>query len=158
MNVRSGFTLVEITIVLGIIAILFAISSLNLSNIAPKTTIDGAVQVLIANLKQQQLYALTGETEGHPVSNNFGIYFGPGGYTLFNGDSYNAADTGNYTVILDAINTSSSSAGSVIIFLKNSGQIENFTPSQNTITLTQINTSQSKTVTINKYGIIESIL
>jgi len=158
MNVRSGFTLVEITIVLGIIAILFAISSLNLSNIAPKTTVDTAVQVLIANLKQQQLYALTGETEGQATSNNFGIYFGPGGYTLFHSNTYNAADTANYTVILDAINTSCSSAGSVIIFLKNSGQIENFNPSQNTITLTQTNTSQSKTVTINKYGIIESIL
>lgn len=158
MSSRSGFTLVEILIIMGILAVLFTITSLNLSNTVPKSSLDNAVQLLIADLKQQQLYALTGDTQGQISSSNYGIYFSAGKYTLFRGNTYNASDTSNFDVNLDDINTSSTASGSVIVFVKNTGQILNFSPSGNTITLTQINIGSSKTITINKYGVIESIL
>lgn len=159
MNTSSGgFTLVEILIIMGILAILFTITSLNLSNTVPKSSLDNALSLLIADLKQQQLHALTGDTQGQSSSSNYGIYFGSGKYTLFRGNNYNASDTSNYDVNLDDINTSSTASGGVIIFVKNSGQILNYSPTNNTITFTQINIGSSKTITINKYGVIESIL
>ncbi|MFA5828817.1 MAG: prepilin-type N-terminal cleavage/methylation domain-containing protein [Candidatus Shapirobacteria bacterium] len=156
MSQKSGFTLLEVTIVLGILALLFSITSLNLSNTAPKSSLDNAVQLLIANIKEQQLYALTGKTEDQ-TGTNFGIYFGPQKYTLFQGNTYDANDLSNYDVHLDDIDTSSTATGSVIIFTRNTGEIQNFQPTGNTITLTQTNIQQSKTITLNKYGIIESI-
>jgi len=40
MNRCPGFTVVELTIVLGIMAILLAISSLNLSVLGPKSSLE----------------------------------------------------------------------------------------------------------------------
>lgn len=158
MNHRPGFTLVEILIILGILAILFTISSLNLSNTIPKNTLDNAVELLVADIKQQQLSALTGDTEGQSTSSDYGVFFTSGKYTLFRGSSYNANDSANYDIKLDDINSSTTASGSIIVFEKNSGLIKNFQPSGNTITLTHLNIGQTKTVSINKYGIIESIL
>lgn len=155
---RPGFTLVEILIIMGILAILFTISSLNLSNTVPKNDLSNATELLVIDLKQQQLSALTGNTEGQAINSNYGIYFTTGSYTLFRGSSYNANDPANFNVHLGDINTSTTASGSIIIFEKNSGQILNFQPSGNTITLTHSNIGQTATITINKYGIIESIL
>jgi Tfp pilus assembly protein FimT len=158
MHHRSGFTLVEILIIMGILAILFTISSLNLSNTVPQNDLSNATELLIANLKQQQLSALTGNTEAQSASSNYGIYFTAGKYVLFRGNSYNANDSGNYVINTDDINDSTTASGSVLIFQKNTGQILNFQPANNTITLTHTSIQKSKTITLNKYGVIESIL
>ena len=158
MNSRPGFTLVEILIIMGILAILFTISSLNLSNTVPQNALTNATELLVADLKQQQLSALTGNTEGQSVNSNYGIYFTTQKYTLFRGSTYSVGNTSNYNVPLDDIDTSTTAAGSIIVFEKNSGQILNFVPSGNTITLTHNNIGKTSTITINKYGIIESIL
>ncbi len=158
MKSKKGFTLVEILIIMGILAILFTITSLNLTNTVPQSSLDNTVRLFIADLKQQQLNALTGNTEGQGDSSDYGIYFTSGKYTLFRGSSYNASDPANFDVVVDDIDTSSTSAGSVIVFLKNSGIIKNFSPSNNTITFTQTNIGSQKTITINKYGVIESVL
>jgi prepilin-type N-terminal cleavage/methylation domain-containing protein len=155
MSLKSGFSLVELTVVLGIVAILFSISALSFSNSAPKNTVVNAADLLMADFKQQQLYALTGAKIGQNSASNHGIYFANGKYTLFHGNSYNPADSGNLDVKYNDINFSSTAAGSVVIFIKNSGQIQNFQPSGNSIILTQVNTGDTKTIIFNKYGIIE---
>ena len=151
MNYRAGFTLVEMTIILGIIAILFSITSLNLSNITPKTSLDGALQNFIVNLKQQQLLALTNNI-------NHGLYIPSDKYTVFKGNSYNPSDSSNFNFSNDDISWSTSASGGVIMFVKNTGNISNMVGTTITISLTQTITQQTKTITINKYGIIESIL
>lgn len=158
MNSRPGFTLVEILIIMGILAILFTISSLNLSNTVPQNALSNATELLVADIKQQQLSAMTGNTEGQALNNDFGIYFTSGKYTLFRGSSYAVNDPANFDVHLDDINTSTSASGSIIVFQKGNGQIVNFQPSGNTITLVHSNIGQSITITFNKYGIIESVL
>lgn len=158
MNHRLGFTLVEVLIIMGILAILFTISSLNLSNTVPQSTLSNATELLVADIKQQQLSALTGNTEGQDDSSNYGIHFTANKYTLFRGTVYNANEASNFDINLDNISTSTSASGSVIVFQRNSGEILNFQASNNTITLTHNDIGQSKTITINKYGIIESIL
>ena len=158
MNSRPGFTLVEVLIIMGILAILFTISSLNLSNTVPQNALSNATDLLVADIKQQQLSAMTGNTEGQAVNSDYGIYFTSDKYSLFRGSSYNIGNTSNFDVHLDDINTSTTASGSMIVFEKNSGQVLNFQPSGNKITLTHSDIGKSTTITINKYGIIESIL
>jgi prepilin-type N-terminal cleavage/methylation domain-containing protein len=140
MDFKSGFTMVEITIVLGIIALLFSIASINLSNTYPKSSLKDAAELLIADIKQQQL------------ESNAGIYFANEKYILFSGSSYNASNSSNYNVLQDEINFTSTAPGSTIVFI--GGTL----PTGYTITLTQNNTFDTVTISLNKYGIVESIL
>lgn len=155
MNPKSGFTLTELIIVLAIIAVLFSLSFIGAYNTVPKSSLDSNTQMLIAHLKEQQMNAMTGATEGESNSSNFGIYFTDGKYIFFKGGSYDPDNSHNFPIIIDDINISTSFPNSSIIFLKNSGQVQDSSPT-NTIILTQKNIQQSKTISINKYGIIES--
>lgn len=144
--------------VVGIMCVLLAIASLNLSNIAPKASLDGRVQTLIADIKQQQIKAMTGEITNAGSPDNYGIYFSGNKYTLFHGNSYSPVATDNYVVNFDDVNIISSFPASSIIFKKNSGEIINFQPGKNTITITHTYYNLTKIITLNKYGAIESVL
>lgn len=154
MNRHSGFTLIELIIVVAIIVVLFSLSFVGAFNTVPKSSLDSKTQMLIGHLKEQQINAMTGATEGETSTSNFGIYFTNGEYIFFKGDSYDPDNSHNFPFIVDDIDISTSLANSNIIFLANSGQVQDSAVT-NTITLTQKNTQQSKTITINKYGIIE---
>lgn len=156
MNRHSGFTLIELLIIVAIIAVLFSLSFIGAFNTVPQSSLNSKTQMLIGHLKEQQINAMTGATEGETSTSNFGIYFTNGEYVFFKGDIYDPNSSHNFPIIVDDIDISTSLANSNIIFLKNSGQIQD-SDTTNTITLTQQNTQQSKTITINKYGIIESI-
>lgn len=152
---RSGFTLVEVTLVIGIMAILTGIASLNLSNIQPSADLHKTADLIITDLKQQQLNAMLGQTEGRSAGSDYGIYFAPTKYTLFHGSSYVATDPSNFDVALDGSQVSSSFSGSVIIFSHLSGEIKNFQPGKNTITIGSVSLGTNQTITLNQYGVIE---
>lgn len=153
----SGFTLVELVIVMGILAIMFAIASMNLTNAVPQASVDSAATVLISDLKRQQLHALSGYTNDGADSTDFGILISPDRYTLFRGSSYVSTDPANYEVVLDRISLSSAFPGGLIIFKAKSGDISAFLAGQDSITLTQIDTNDSQVITLGKYGTIESV-
>ena len=154
MNRHSGFTLIELLIIVAIISVLFSLSFIGAFNTVPKSSLDNQTQMLIGHLKEQQINAMTGATEGETSTSNFGIYFTDGEYIFFKGNSYDPDDSHNFSISVDDINISTSLANSNIIFLASSGQVQDSTTT-NTITLTQKNIQQSKTITFNKYGIIE---
>lgn len=154
---KLGFTLIELLIVLAIITLLYSFFSLGNYDTVPKNSLNSTTVMLIAHLKEQQMNALSGATEGGSTSNDFGVYFTDGKYVFFQGNSYDPNDSHNFSVVCNEINFSTTLPNSSIVFLKNSGQVKDAL-ANNTITLTQKNIIQLKTITINKYGIIESIL
>ena len=101
---------------------------------------------------------MTSDTEGRNTSDNYGIYFGTNTYTLFHG-TYSSNDKTNSIIPLgDNIQFSSVTLpGSQIIFLKNSGEVSNFSSNSNTITIKDITNNIGKTITINKYGIVTQV-
>ena len=153
----SGFTLVELAMVLGIMSIILAMASIGLSGSTTKASLDTTTQILIGYIKQQQMAALSGETEGRTVSDNYGIHISSNQYTLFHGNNYSATDSSNFNINLDDFLLSSTFANDNIIYNRITGEILNFQPGQNTITLKQNNYPLTKIITINKYGAIESI-
>lgn len=141
----SGFTFPEVIIAVGIFAILISIVTINLLGSRKQVAQGANLDVLIADLKEQQARAMSGE--GTP-SSDYGIFLEANKYTLFSGSSYVSNLSSNFIVNLDsAVSiTNITLPGSVIVFRKGSGEILNFSAGQNTFMV------NSKIVTINKYG------
>lgn len=159
-NLRSqkGFTLIEVLIASSILILLIGLTTINLLHARSQSNLTATVDTLTADLKQQQLKAMAGDTEGRTSNDDYGIYFGTNSYTLFHG-TYSPSDPSNHTIQLgDNIQISTVLfSNSQILFLKNSGEISNFDPNNNTITLTDTINNRQKTITINRYGVITQI-
>lgn len=142
---------------MGIMAILLTLTSLNLSSTLPQTSLDSATKTLVGYLKQQQLNALTGVSLDPISTTDQGVHLESNQYTLFQGSSFNVNSTYNFTQKVDDLLITTTFPQSNIIFTKGTGEISGFNPNNNTITLTFTQTQQKKIITLNKYGIIESI-
>src|SRR3989344_3525318 len=97
---RSGFTLIEVILVMGIFAILAGFTTINLLRPQQSADLNSTTTTIIADIKQQQARSILGETGGGPVAVVHGIYFENNKYTLFKGLTYSAADPANFVVDL----------------------------------------------------------
>ncbi len=155
---KKGFTLVELMVVMGIIAILISYSVVNLTSIQHTTYLGTTIDTFISDLKQQQLKAMVGDTEGRGVNDYYGIRFGTTDYALFHGASYSVSSSNPVIPLTSSIQFSNVTfPQSRIVFEKGSGEIVGFTVGSNTITLRNTVTSEVKTITINRYGVITQI-
>lgn len=156
---RKGFTITELTVVLGILSILVTYSVINLTSVQHTTYLETTVDTVTSDLKQQQIKAVSGDTEGRGTIDSYGIYFQQDKYYLFHGTTYSAADTSNVLINMDNnIQIASTTLPqSQIVFLKGSGEINNYSSSTNTITVRNTVTAAQKTITINRYGVITLI-
>jgi len=154
----KGFSLIEYLLVMAIFAILAGLITINLVNTHHRVSLDTSVNTLLADLHEQQLKAMTGDTEGRMTTDPYGIVFGTNSYTLFHG-TYSPSASDNFTVSLgQQIQFGTVTfPSSQIIFLKGSGEISGFSNGQNTITVEDTTDSNQKTITINRYGVVTGI-
>ncbi len=151
---ECGVTYVEILVVTGIVAILFAFVYVSLLNVKPTASLQTTITSLASDLRQQQMKAMIGDTEGRATTDTYGIYFQPTSYVLFHGASYAPLDTSNFVVNLDdnLQFSSISLPSSSIIFAKGSGEVVGYSASQNTVTLRNTASGTTKTFQFNVYG------
>ncbi len=71
---KRGFTLPELLIVMGVLAILTTLATVNLLRPQHQASTVAAVNILMADIRQQQLKTMLGNTEG---SNNFNVTLEP---------------------------------------------------------------------------------
>ncbi len=158
LQTSRGLTLIELLLVIGILSILFAIGIVSLTNIRVISGNSSASVVLISDLKTQQIKAMTGDTEGRGVPDNYGVKILSNRYVLFHGLTYNPSDTSNFSVPVDnGYILSTTFPNSTILFASESGQLVGFVPNQNTISLTSTPSGQVKTIQFNAYGTITNI-
>ncbi len=149
---QAGFTLIEILVVTMIAAILFALTAVNLRAPQASSSISAVTQKLVADLKSQQILAMSGYNGSSTSAQVQGVYLQPASFTLFAGGTYNAGDTNNYTETLDGGTTLTTTfASGIVQFAKGSGEVA-FTTGDNTITLA--NGTSSATITINRFGTV----
>lgn len=151
-----GYTIIELLIVMGLFAVFFGFSSLNLLSVRSRTSLGTATDVLVSDLRTQQIKSMAGDTGGGAVDVNYGIYFSSNSYILFKG-TYISGDPANFTVNLDEATIATTFAGSMIIFNKGSGEVVGFDPNANTIRLTSLSSNASKIITINRFGTVTGI-
>jgi len=159
MFFKKAFTLTELVLVFGIIAILLSFVYFNLFGSQHRVTLDSTVDVLINDLKNQQNKAVTGSIENRSSYDAYGVFFQSDKYILFHGPNFNADNPDNFSTNLNEGTTFSpiNLPDSQIVFASFSGEIASFNPSQNTVTILDSYTGQQKVITINRYGVITNI-
>lgn len=145
---QRGFSLIEILLTIAIGSILLGLTTINLVKTQQKTNISASEESLIADIKSQQMKAMSG-TNG-ASGGNFGVrFFGNNKYLLFQGTDY--AD-GSTVTIDDGINFTDSTD---IIFLSLTGEVQNYDPSNPPkIVISNNGGSETKTITLNKFGTV----
>ncbi len=153
---QQGFTLVEISLAIGIVLLLLIIASYNLSGLIPKTSTRSTFKTLVTEIKSQQLKAISGNANGSLEPQSQGIYFNEQSYILFTGDFYSAASPNNIEVDLEnkAIFTDIDLPGDSIVFSAGSGLVKNYEASHSAFTVTTSNQVDEITVELNRYGIL----
>ena len=151
----AGFSLMELMIVMGILGTLFGLTTIDLTNLLPRVNASSAAEKISIDLKDQQLKAMIGDTEGRTTADQYGIYFQTNQYILFHGASYSAAQADNVSISIgsefvidrDLPNNS-------IVFQRRSGEVNNFDASNNSLTVTNTANNETKVLTINKLGVV----
>lgn len=146
---KSGFALIELIVAMGIFAIITSLATINLLNAQHIASIDTSATTLIADLKQQQIKAMTGETEGRGIGDQYGVHFDTDRYVLFHG-SYNPSEASNFVVNLDG--TLSFTTSGEVVFSQGSGASSGLS----TIILKDDQSGKQKTITINSLGVVIS--
>ncbi len=144
---NSGYTLVELLVAIGILVVMVTIGTIGLSSIQHKSYLSSAVNTFKTDFKEQQIKAMTGDTEGAGSTYDYGIYFTANTYTLFR-SSYG---TSNFVIDLPS-SVNFTNAGSQIVFTKGSGET-----SATIVTMKDIADGSQKTVTINRFGVITAV-
>lgn len=124
---KKGFTLVELLLVIGIFALVAAISSVSFFSTINQADLGAAADVLVADIKTKQANAMAGRTDST--------------WTL-----------ATASVLPDGVTLSTTFPANALTFARGTGEIVGFTAGANTLTLT--GRQGSKTITFNKYGTI----
>lgn len=147
----KGFTLVELTLVMALFALLSGFALMNISRPQTDASLDASVQAVIADIKQQQLKAMTGESGDASTSQPHGIFFENNRYTLFQGATYDSGDSNNFQIALrpNVRISANTLPSATALFAKRSGELPG-----GPYTLTIVNDAgdEAVTLTVNRLG------
>lgn len=158
VTLQPGITLVELLVVMGILAIIFTFTTVNIIPLRDHASLNTTVSTLVADIRQQQLKAMIGDTDGNASRSAYGIYFTSGGYTVFPGSSYTAGNTRNFSATLDSsVEFLNTFTNNTLIFASASGEFVNYSASNNTLTVRVKATGEQKVLQFNKYGTVSAV-
>jgi prepilin-type N-terminal cleavage/methylation domain-containing protein len=149
---NNGVTLVELIIVMSMMGILLGLVTIALSNVRQRTTLTALTQTFVSDIRQQQIKAMAGDTQGGGAASSYGVRIDANSYVLFRGATYNPIDTTNFTVDLED-NFQFISPGIDIVFLQRSGEI--LIPTS--VGLQDTTNSYTKTIQLNRYGVVTGV-
>ncbi len=142
-----------------ILAVLFALTAVSLTNIIPKANTRAAAEVLVADLREQQMKAMSGYEAITGGAANYGIFFEANRYTLFTGSSYVAGNQDNFVVNLQngLVFDTTNLPLSTIVFSKGSGDPINYSAVYHSIRIRNVVNAELRTITFNQSGVLELI-
>ena len=154
-----GFTLIEISIVLAITALLLSLAMISLTRVQINTYIDTSTQSLLSDIKLQQTNAMNGRLGQGGITTQYGIHFETNSYTLFEGNTYDEFDAANFTVMLQGTTEFSlvTFPSRQIVFEKGSGEIVGFVDGRNTIVVEDVRSGIQTQLSLNALGVFTTI-
>jgi len=155
----KGFVLIELIVVMAMLAVLTGMITVTTLGSQRRAALTSTVDTLVADLRSQQTKAMTGVTSGGVIPAGYGVLFQSDRYSMFQGASYSASLTTNAPVIIDSRVRFSSIKlpNSSVVFASKSGEIVGYNAQSNSVTVNQLDSTFSKTIYFNHYGVITSI-
>lgn len=150
----KGASLLEILLVMGISAILMAFIGLAVTSPSQKQDLVLTVADVTASLNEARSRAMNSDTSYAGSAKRFGVRFETSRYIIFGGSTYSASDTTNFSIDLPS-NFSFSTINlpnNQVVFELLNGEVVSYNSSQNSVTVNENNTNQTKTISINKLG------
>jgi prepilin-type N-terminal cleavage/methylation domain-containing protein len=158
-SARRGFTFIEVVVAMGIVAILLSLTYYSTFTAQHKSTIVAATDLLINDLKQQQLKAMSGDTAGSTTAADYGVHLEATSYTLFRGSVYNQSNSANFVVPLGGtlVNLANTLPASAAAFARGSGEVDGLPSGTASLTIRDTVTGETRIITINQYGTITAV-
>ena len=146
-NMGKGYTLVELLVSMGILAILFAITTVNISPLPSNTLQVTNLDILLSDIRSQQTQAMANNA-------SYGVHFESGSYTLFKGSSYTQGLFANTIIDLDSgiVFSNVTFPNSAIIFSSGTGDVSGYSAGSDSFTIKSTVTNKSTVIKINKHG------
>lgn len=146
-QMTKGFTLVELMVSMGILVLLFGLSSVNISQLPSNTVQSTNLDTLMSDIRSQQTLSMSNDSA-------YGVHFESGSYTTFKGDTYTQGLIANNIISLDSgiVFTDITFPNSVVVFSPGSGDIVGYTAGQDDFSIVSNTTGKTTVVKINKYG------
>lgn len=157
---QSGLTLIELMVVVGILGVLFSLTTISLTGLIPKANVSSSIDTLIADLKHQQQKAMLGESgtsNATASAQPFGVHIDSNQYVLYGGISYSAASSSNSAIpVASTIQLSTTFGSGNILFNRGAGDISAYA-SGSGITVTDTTTNIQKVIQLNKFGVVTGV-
>lgn len=156
---RQGFSLLEIIVAMAIVGGLFVLGANTLFAPQRTNTLEVTIDTLLAELSNQQNKSMNSDTGVGTAKSSYGVYFTATGYTTFQGSSYSAGNSTNFTTTINENLRFSliDLPGSQLIFATGSGALANYSASQTTVVIQDAVGGLTKTLTVNQHGVVESV-
>ena len=159
---QHGFTLIELVLVISLLGILLAITTVSLFRPVSKTNLKAISIDVFSLLREAQNKAINTDTSGDPQSNDWAVHFESSSYTLFKGTSYSATEPTNFVVNAPSNITISPSLPcpsppgdcNNIVFQRISGEVLAYDALNNTVCITQASSNKQVLLTINFVGVV----
>ena len=154
---EKGSTVIELVTVMGIFSILFGFIAVNIFSAQEKVSIQNSLTTLAADVKQQQIKAMSLNTNGGLTAKDQGIYFSQNSYTLYSGSSYTQGESSNFTVLLsnNVVFSSILLPNQTLIFTKRTGEVSGYNANMHSVTLVNTQSNETKTIQVNKLGVLD---
>lgn len=152
---RLGFTLVEVVIVMGIMSVMYMLSTQSLFRGIRSATLNEITNQLDRDLRELQIRAMQGQTAQGAIV-DYSIRFESDRYILYPGSVYVDGNAQNQIIMLDPSMqfTSIGVPNQTITFGRGSGDIRNFVSGSDFVLLTDTSIQESSRVRLNEHGVV----